>query len=89
MDKRSENYALCENIFSKAGAEWYVQRLTVRRYPGHRKQNICKGCENEIIDVRLVKEFAKADFTIELHYEQNPQVLQRWRIYLLQHIASV
>ncbi len=24
-----------------------------------------------------MKEFAKADFTIELHYEQNPQVLSK------------
>jgi len=37
----------------------------------------CEGCENEIIDDRLVKEFAKADFIIELHYEQNPQVLSK------------
>lgn len=37
----------------------------------------CEGCENEIIDDRLVKEFANADFIIELHYEQNPHVLSK------------
>ena len=37
----------------------------------------CEGCENEIIDDRLIKEFAAADFIIELHYEQNPRVLSK------------
>lgn len=34
----------------------------------------CEGCENEIIDARLLKIFAKSDFIIELHYQQNPLV---------------
>jgi len=35
----------------------------------------CEGCENEIIDAGLIKEFATADFIIELHYQEHPQIL--------------
>jgi hypothetical protein len=37
----------------------------------------CEGCENEIMTAQLINRFPISEFIIELHYKQNPLILEK------------
>jgi len=50
----------------------------------------CEGCEDDVIDERLITQFPASDFIIELHYEKVPEILPKLQtIFKATHNVSI
>lgn len=48
----------------------------------------CEGCEDNIITQKLITDFAKASFIIELHYQQAPEIFEKLK-QIFSHTHSI